>query len=147
MSDSGGWLLKRKSIRTRDTLRYSKRFSTIGRGSASRFRPRFRFCWSFSRSSLLILLCNGFRPTVWRCSFLSRRAWCWRVSFDSSFRECCLCAIPKARDRKSTPSELQSRLHLVCRLLLEKKKKKKLRQLSLKQKKKHITEIQTKHYK
>src|SRR2546422_8602886 len=25
-------------------------------------------------------------------------------------------------DRKSTPSELQSRLHLVCRLLLEKKK-------------------------
>src|SRR2546422_7314065 len=26
-------------------------------------------------------------------------------------------------DRKSTPSELQSRLHLVCRLLLEKKKK------------------------
>src|SRR2546422_914335 len=26
------------------------------------------------------------------------------------------------RDRKSTPSELQSRLHLVCRLLLEKKK-------------------------
>src|SRR2546422_2207569 len=28
------------------------------------------------------------------------------------------------RDRKSTRSELQSRLHLVCRLLLEKKKKK-----------------------
>src|SRR2546422_4418709 len=28
-------------------------------------------------------------------------------------------------DRKSTRSELQSRLHLVCRLLLEKKKKKK----------------------
>src|SRR2546422_6091525 len=27
-----------------------------------------------------------------------------------------------ARDRKSTTSELQSRLHLVCRLLLEKKK-------------------------
>src|SRR2546429_3016890 len=27
------------------------------------------------------------------------------------------------RDRKSTRSELQSRLHLVCRLLLEKKKK------------------------
>src|SRR2546422_2372675 len=27
-------------------------------------------------------------------------------------------------DRKSTTSELQSRLHLVCRLLLEKKKKK-----------------------
>src|SRR2546422_2920088 len=27
-------------------------------------------------------------------------------------------------DRKSTRSELQSRLHLVCRLLLEKKKKK-----------------------
>src|SRR2546422_6428446 len=28
-----------------------------------------------------------------------------------------------ARDRKSHTSELQSRLHLVCRLLLEKKKK------------------------
>src|SRR2546429_2501408 len=28
----------------------------------------------------------------------------------------------RARDRKSTTSELQSRLHLVCRLLLEKKK-------------------------
>src|SRR3712207_6889549 len=29
------------------------------------------------------------------------------------------------QDRKSTPSELQSRQYLVCRLLLEKKKKKK----------------------
>src|SRR3712207_7834761 len=29
------------------------------------------------------------------------------------------------RDRKSTPSELQSRQYLVCRLLLEKKKKEK----------------------
>src|SRR3712207_8266695 len=29
----------------------------------------------------------------------------------------------KALDRKSTPSELQSRQYLVCRLLLEKKKK------------------------
>src|SRR5205809_4167792 len=31
-----------------------------------------------------------------------------------------------ASDRKSTTSELQSRLHLVCRLLLEKKKKNQL---------------------
>src|SRR3989449_7089996 len=30
---------------------------------------------------------------------------------------------PEKQDRKSTTSELQSRLHLVCRLLLEKKKK------------------------
>src|SRR3712207_7314655 len=29
---------------------------------------------------------------------------------------------PRATDRKSTPSELQSRQYLVCRLLLEKKK-------------------------
>src|SRR2546422_8120330 len=29
----------------------------------------------------------------------------------------------RVQDRKSTTSELQSRLHLVCRLLLEKKKK------------------------
>src|SRR2546422_11580637 len=34
-------------------------------------------------------------------------------------------ALEFGRDRKSTTSELQSRLHLVCRLLLEKKKKKK----------------------
>src|SRR3989449_7458621 len=33
-------------------------------------------------------------------------------------------ALPLEEDRKSTRSELQSRLHLVCRLLLEKKKKK-----------------------
>src|SRR5690625_5904219 len=30
--------------------------------------------------------------------------------------------VPARGDRKSTPSELQSRGHLVCRLLLEKKK-------------------------
>src|SRR2546422_4432884 len=34
-------------------------------------------------------------------------------------------------DRKSTTSELQSRLHLVCRLLLEKKKKNHLTQTDL----------------
>src|SRR2546422_2030094 len=34
-------------------------------------------------------------------------------------------------------SELQSRLHLVCRLLLEKKKKKKIKHIAL-QKKKHV---------
>src|SRR3989449_1855243 len=32
-------------------------------------------------------------------------------------------ALPQGRDRKSTRLKLQSRLHLVCRLLLEKKKK------------------------
>src|SRR2546422_1993333 len=31
-------------------------------------------------------------------------------------------ALPQGRDRKSTRLKLQSRLHLVCRLLLEKKK-------------------------
>src|SRR2546429_3504904 len=39
-------------------------------------------------------------------------------------------AAPGPRDRKRHTSELQSRLHLVCRLLLEKKKKKKKTQTS-----------------
>src|SRR5580704_2260809 len=41
-------------------------------------------------------------------------------------------------DRKSTPSELQSPVHLVCRLLLEKKKKPKKTTLIVKKKKKKM---------
>src|SRR2546422_3885311 len=38
-------------------------------------------------------------------------------------------------------SELQSRLHLVCRLLLEKKKKKKIKNCNIKQKTTNNTEV------
>src|SRR6478752_8184577 len=54
-------------------------------------------------------------------------------------------AARRDRDRKSTRL-LQSRLHLVCRLLLEKKKKKKKR-LKEKKKKKNKKKTQTKQNK
>src|SRR5260370_15351924 len=45
------------------------------------------------------------------------------LQFQIQFRRSCLCGQRRARrDRKSTTSELQSHLNLVCRLLLEKKK-------------------------
>src|SRR6266496_6038413 len=45
-------------------------------------------------------------------------------------------SLPSPPDRKSTPSELQSRRDLVCRLLLEKKKKKLSCHSNIKKKKK-----------
>src|SRR2546429_6569499 len=46
-----------------------------------------------------------------------RPTWCWKNN------DCRLVGIQVGRSEEHT-SELQSRLHLVCRLLLEKKKKK-----------------------
>src|SRR5712675_2568016 len=49
-----------------------------------------------------------------------------------------LCRHPDSRRSEEHTSELQSRLHLVCRLLLEKKKKKKiLTHITKKKKNKH----------
>src|SRR2546422_4489856 len=45
-----------------------------------------------------------------------------KTSHFSGVSRCATSLIQLAEDRKSTRSELQSRLHLVCRLLLEKKK-------------------------
>src|SRR2546422_6472928 len=50
-------------------------------------------------------------------------ATCWVIVLAPRRRSRCRHAAPTARSEEHT-SELQSRLHLVCRLLLEKKKKK-----------------------
>src|SRR5687768_18207974 len=65
-------------------------------------------------------------PTASAISLTARRRSASRSRWDRSSSE-------SGRSEEHT-SELQSRLHLVCRLLLEKKKKKK------KQKKSHITQ-------
>src|SRR2546422_3230609 len=54
-----------------------------------------------------------------------RRWWRWRGQWRASSSTCCAPSFP-AHSRRSEEhtSELQSRLHLVCRLLLEKKKEK-----------------------
>src|SRR6266550_7330393 len=59
-----------------------------------------------------------FRSTVWRTSAPSASA-----TLASAGAPRILAAAPPPRSEEHT-SELQSRLHLVCRLLLEKKKKK-----------------------
>src|SRR2546429_5240006 len=51
----------------------------------------------------------------------------WKVKIEWSPASMPWTACPRHRSEEHT-SELQSRLHLVCRLLLEKKKKKQLRQ-------------------
>src|SRR2546429_5055029 len=61
-------------------------------------------------------------PILWRASlqgqnFPNQTLWCARLSASWRIKS------PETRSEEHT-SELQSRLHLVCRLLLEKKKKK-----------------------
>src|SRR3989449_7907849 len=55
-----------------------------------------------------------------------RRSNRWRPSMESTIYEPPVALVTRAADARSEEhtSELQSRLHLVCRLLLEKKKKK-----------------------
>src|SRR5690242_21158859 len=60
------------------------------------------------------------RGALWLVS--SRRTFAFHRSPKAS-----RCKRAQSRDRKSTTSELQSHVNLVCRLLLEKKKKKKTR--------------------
>src|SRR5437870_10644021 len=57
----------------------------------------------------------------------------------SIWKERCFQALAKARRSEEHTSELQSRGHLVCRLLLEKKKNKKNKYIRLIHKHKHCT--------
>src|SRR5205809_6564244 len=62
-------------------------------------------------------------------SFDPRLPACWRATSSRSRRShspgCTCCSSLSSSRSEEHTSELQSRLHLVCRLLLEKKKKKK----------------------
>src|SRR5712675_3763701 len=62
----------------------------------------------------------------------------WLVFTRSPMSACHARTKPLARRSEEHTSELQSRLHLVCRLLLEKKKKNNKRQNSKKKKKKKL---------
>src|SRR6266481_7646997 len=71
------------------------------------------------------------RSTLFPYTTLFRSCWPPRAP---SARPC-FRAGPSARSEEHT-SELQSQFHLVCRLLLEKKKKKKIKRIFLRKKKK-----------
>src|SRR6266550_6282277 len=78
------------------------------------------------------------RSTLFPYATLFRSARCRPCWCRSRSRLCSTPGLPRsgrARSEEHT-SELQSRLHLVCRLLLEKKKKKKKRRSNEKKKKK-----------
>src|SRR2546422_6933981 len=95
--------------------------------------PAFYFCerfpTAFHRRVDLRLRCAGRsdRRTAGRAPIIARQPYeCRDFSVKASFvREKCPCATStRLRRSEEHTSELQSRLHLVCRLLLEKKKNK-----------------------
>src|SRR6266487_3309886 len=96
----------------------------ISKYHASPFGVRFAFDASSSIVTIFVFFLMIRRPPrstlfPYTTLFRSRRAWCcepWRAA-----RRCCRSA--RGRSEEHT-SELQSPVHLVCRLLLEKKKKK-----------------------
>src|SRR5256884_901458 len=67
-----------------------------------------------------------FRSPAWRrrCAAASRRSWpaSSAAAAASTCARCCAARTTRSRRSEEHTSELQSRLHLVCRLLLEKKK-------------------------
>src|SRR2546429_6188252 len=68
----------------------------------------------------------------WPCPPFSARRWGWslKASSEATSRSATSHTSPPERSEEHT-SELQSRLHLVCRLLLEKKKKHRSHQTSI----------------
>src|SRR5438874_8991135 len=72
------------------------------------------------RSIESVLVCDSTRPTTRKVRFVSEHFSTHMLRADWELAQSTSADI---EDRKSTPSELQSRRDLVCRLLLEKKKK------------------------
>src|SRR2546422_5659498 len=86
--------------------------STQARANCAGVDP-FLLASSFTVSASLRLACSAFSP---------KRGFVRRQSLASRSSSFWIAPVKKPRSEEHT-SELQSRLHLVCRLLLEKKKK------------------------
>src|SRR5690554_7504868 len=83
----------------------------------------------FPYTTLFRSWCVGWRGSLCCYRFLAHRAWHFTAFVGTAFGSICWCrhcsvvGVKNQRRSEEHTSELQSRPHLVCRLLLEKKKK------------------------